>query len=95
MITRDAVLYPSLDFDKFDKYSCLTLSDVGLDIDNKCMFLSLNRFERKKNLNLALEAFRLLVERSDKQESARNLHLVLAGGYDHRLQENRDCLQNG
>lgn len=85
-----SVLYPSLDFEKFDKYSSLTLNDVGLGIDNKCMFLSLNRFERKKNLNLALEAFRLLVEKSEKQQSAINLHLVLAGGYDHRLQENVD-----
>lgn len=83
-----SVLYPSLDFDKFDKYSSLTLHDVGLDIDDTCMFLSLNRFERKKNLNLALEAFKLLVERSEKQQSSINLHLVLAGGYDPRLQEN-------
>lgn len=84
------VLYPSLDFDKFDKYSSLTLHDVGLDIDINCMFLSLNRFERKKNLNLALEAFKLMVEKNEMQQSAISLHLVLAGGYDHRLQENVD-----
>lgn len=89
--TSPTVLYPSLDFDKFDKYSSLALHDVGLDIDNSCMFfLSLNRFERKKNLNLALEAFKLLVKKSEKQQSPTNLHLVLAGGYDHRLQENVD-----
>ena len=82
-----SVLYPSLDFEKFDKYSSLTLQDVGLDIDSTHMFLSLNRFERKKNLNLALESFSLLVERVGEQHGA-TLHLVMAGGYDHRLQEN-------
>lgn len=84
-----SVLYPSLDFDKFDKYSSLTLQDVGLDINSTCMFLSLNRFERKKNLNLALESFSVLVGRVGEQH-ATTLHLVLAGGFDHRLQENVD-----
>ncbi|XP_045126309.1 alpha-1,3/1,6-mannosyltransferase ALG2-like isoform X3 [Portunus trituberculatus] len=82
-----SVLYPSLDFDKFDRYSSLTLHDVGLNIDSTCMFLSLNRFERKKNLNLALESFSLLVKKVRKQHASA-LHLVLAGGYDHHLQEN-------
>ncbi|KAG0710759.1 Alpha-1,3/1,6-mannosyltransferase ALG2 [Chionoecetes opilio] len=82
-----SVLYPSLDFDKFDKYSSLSLPDVGLDINSNCMFLSLNRFERKKNLNLALESFSLLVNRVGEQLAA-TLHLMLAGGYDQHLQEN-------
>lgn len=85
-----SVLYPSLDFENFDKYSSFNLHDVGLDIDGSCMFLSVNRFERKKNLNLALEAFKLLVDRCEKQHSVFNLNLVLAGGYDPRLQENVD-----
>lgn len=84
-----SVLYPSLDFDKFDKYSSLTLKDVGLDMNDTCMFLSLNRFERKKNINLALESFGVLVDKVGEHRAAA-LHLVLAGGYDHNLQENVD-----
>lgn len=46
-------------------------------------FLSLNRYERKKNVGLALEAFALL----DK-ESKTSALLVIAGGYDPRVTEN-------
>lgn len=47
---------------------------------NFTTFLSLNRFERKKDLNLAIEAFHLV------DQSAR---LIIAGGFDLRVAENR------
>ena len=43
------------------------------------LLLSINRFERKKNLGLAVEALALLPKR---------VRLVLAGGYDPDLPEN-------
>jgi len=46
-------------------------------------FLSLNRYERKKNVGLAIEAFTL--QQKDSQTSA---FLVIAGGYDPRVAEN-------
>jgi alpha-1,3/alpha-1,6-mannosyltransferase len=46
-------------------------------------FLSINRFEQKKNLELAIDAFALL-----EPEMAQDTHLVLAGGYDDRVEEN-------
>jgi alpha-1,3/alpha-1,6-mannosyltransferase len=49
------------------------------------VFLSLNRFERKKDLALALRAFARLLHGAP---ATRPLHLVLAGGYDPRLREN-------
>lgn len=85
--TSPSVLYPSLDFDNFDKYSSLTLKDVDLDLDSECIFLSLNRYERKKNVSLALQSMKLLLDILNKDEIAR-VHLVIAGGYDDRVQEN-------
>ncbi|CAE6434311.1 unnamed protein product [Rhizoctonia solani] len=52
---------------------------------DKMTLLSLNRFERKKNAALAIQAFALL--------PASDIRLVLAGGYDPRLVDNVECLR--
>ncbi|KAL8833553.1 MAG: hypothetical protein Q9170_004208 [Blastenia crenularia] len=49
----------------------------------KKVVLSINRFERKKNIGLAIRAFQGL-----KEEGRRGVRLVLAGGYDPRVDEN-------
>lgn len=67
---RTEVLYPALDFSKFDTEKEKSLLD-------KPYFLSLNRYERKKNIKLALDAFSKL----PKQHIDSN-YLVIAGGYD-------------
>lgn len=85
--TSPSVLYPSLDFDSFDKHSSSDLKSIGLDIVSSCIFLSLNRYERKKNLSLALQSMRLLLEMLNTSDID-NIHLVMAGGYDDRVQEN-------
>lgn len=51
------------------------------------MFLSLNRYERKKNLGLALEALAVLRCSLTPAQKA-SVHLVVAGGYDDRVTEN-------
>ena len=50
-------------------------------------FLSINRFERKKDLDLALRSFARLrnILQSNKQK---DIHLFVIGGYDERLSEN-------
>ena len=53
------------------------------------MLLSINRFERKKGLPLAL---RCLAELRRDAGAQPPLHLVLAGGYDPRLAENVEHL---
>jgi alpha-1,3/alpha-1,6-mannosyltransferase len=67
--------------------------------DAPVVFLSVNRFERKKNLELALRAFaRFLEERraatsghaSPFETRATRPKLILAGGYDERL---RECVE--
>ncbi|KAG7154330.1 Alpha-1-3/1-6-mannosyltransferase ALG2-like [Homarus americanus] len=85
--TSPSVLYPSLDFENFDKYESLTVRDVDLDVDSDCIFLSLNRYERKKNINLALHSMKLLLDMVNKDEAS-HIHLIVAGGYDDRVQEN-------
>jgi len=52
----------------------------------KTTILSINRFERKKNIKLAVDAFILLKQLVPKEFSG--LELVLAGGYDPNLPEN-------
>jgi alpha-1,3/alpha-1,6-mannosyltransferase len=49
------VLYPSLNFSQFDLQN--QDSDQDREKDDSFVFLSINRYERKKNLPLALEAF--------------------------------------
>lgn len=45
----------------------------------------MNRYERKKNINLAIKAFSLFLK---KLPTNSNYRLVIAGGYDERIQEN-------
>ena len=60
------------------------------------MFVSLNRFERKKNVGLAIEALAVLKEKLSSSSSAQKKsaassslpRLVVAGGYDPRVAEN-------
>lgn len=79
------VLYPSLVTKSFDQ----RITDNSLDgiADNAKVLLSINRYERKKNLPLALKALKLLETNLTRQEWDR-VHLILAGGYDYRNLEN-------
>jgi alpha-1,3/alpha-1,6-mannosyltransferase len=85
-VTPD-VLYPSLVTKSFD----ISLTNYELPIDNipqnPLILLSINRYERKKNLPLALKAFKLMKTSLSKSEWDRTI-LILAGGYDLRNVEN-------
>lgn len=58
------------------------------DQDCTAIFLSINRFERKKGLPLSLQALSHIQQKG----SPAKYKLVLAGGYDERLAENREHL---
>lgn len=77
--TLPTVVYPSINTEFFDNTETVQLKDI-IDVDDCKYILSINRFERKKNLDLAIHSFNLL---SDKK-----LKLVLAGGYDPLNLEN-------
>ena len=52
---------------------------------------SLNRYERKKNINLALQAYAMFLNNSNNESTTTNKQdsvLVIAGGYDERMLEN-------
>ncbi|KAJ3711637.1 glycosyltransferase family 4 protein [Lentinula guzmanii] len=59
--------------------------DVAAILSDRPTLISLNRFEKKKNVALAVEAFARI--RAQEPNSA-NLRLVLGGGYDPRLEDN-------
>lgn len=77
--TLPTVVYPSINTEFFDNTETVQLKDI-IDVDDCKYILSVNRFERKKNLDLAIHSFNLL---SDKK-----IKLVLAGGYDPLNLEN-------
>lgn len=82
------VLYPSLNTLSFDRPSSGAQELAGLlPKGTTCLFLSLNRYERKKNLGLALEALAALQSSLPFAQMA-GVHLVVAGGYDERVVEN-------
>ncbi|CAG8495200.1 10604_t:CDS:2, partial [Scutellospora calospora] len=83
------VLYPGIHFDAYDKK--VDVDDIYIKIleSSKMTILSINRFERKKNIVLAIRAFaRLRDDDMISEEQFINLRLVIAGGYDYRMQEN-------
>lgn len=86
------VVYPSLNFASFDEqpYSQAEAEKIT-KTRRSCVFLSINRFERKKNLMLALQSLASMRGRLQAQGRAASwetAHLVMAGGYDPRLPEN-------
>ncbi|KAJ4746457.1 hypothetical protein LUZ62_080862 [Rhynchospora pubera] len=77
---KPSVLYPAVSLGQFDRLCPYKLN-----------FLSINRFERKKNLQLAISAFALF--RSFGGAYVSDATLTIAGGYDKRLKENVEYLE--
>lgn len=83
---KPAVLYPAVNVNQFDEPSD----------SYKLNFLSINRFERKKNIDLAISAFAMLRTLEGDVLQGRNLaeaSLTIAGGFDNRLRENVEYLE--
>ncbi|XP_024021660.1 alpha-1,3/1,6-mannosyltransferase ALG2 [Morus notabilis] len=82
---QPTVLYPAVNVDQFDEPKSSRLN-----------FLSINRFERKKNIDLAISAFSLLHKGEHGVFQGLNLDqvsLTIAGGFDKRLRENVEYLE--
>ncbi|KAL0406724.1 UNVERIFIED_CONTAM: Alpha-1,3/1,6-mannosyltransferase ALG2 [Sesamum latifolium] len=74
---RPAVLYPAVNVDQLS-------------------FLSINRFERKKNIELAISAFAMLYNSQQdflQGDQKEEISLIVAGGFDKRLRENVEYLE--
>jgi alpha-1,3/alpha-1,6-mannosyltransferase len=83
-------VWPSLAQEKDLKivYPCVDVKEQKLDDDvpmwqDRNIILSINRFEKKKDIGLAIKAYAGL-----GKHGRENVRLVLAGGYDPRVPEN-------
>ena len=76
--TKPEVLYPSLNFEAYDAEIDSEDSVKELPPSAEFVFLSINRFERKKNLQLALEALGNLKDKISTEEWKKT-HLIMAG----------------
>ena len=81
------VVYPSCNFSSFDKPITGDVNLIIKNVKSRVIFLSINRFERKKNLGLALEALSFLQQDASL---VGQIHLIVAGGYDDNLTENKE-----
>lgn len=78
-----------------------TVSAAGAPCDTLCLafdhvFVSLNRYERKKNIGLALDTMYHIAQQEQQQLGGREpsqVLLVVAGGYDDRVAENVEHLE--
>ncbi|KAF5265553.1 hypothetical protein FOXYS1_3636 [Fusarium oxysporum] len=79
--TETKVVYPCVDTEVKEKEDVGSDGDVPFKGEN--IILSINRFERKKDIGLAIKAFAAIPEAERK-----GCRLILAGGYDPRVAEN-------
>lgn len=73
--------------DESNEIKKTNLTELSKAKDKKFIFLSINRYERKKDLKLAIKAMDKLKEKLDPKDWE-SVHLVMAGGYDPRVGEN-------
>lgn len=83
------ICYPSINTQFFENAVPKPLKDVVPVGADKFVFLSINRYERKKNLKLAIHSLQYL--RHVLSESDwNNVHLIMAGGFDPINLENME-----
>jgi alpha-1,3/alpha-1,6-mannosyltransferase len=96
------VIYPSIDLHTYDrkeetkKEDLLSvkglekLKEKNIDLNKMKLIVSLNRYEEKKNLDLAVLSYIDYISKNVDKKDINNTCLVIAGGYDTFLQENID-----
>lgn len=75
------ICYPSINIEYFKNIIPKPLKEVVPVGTDKFIFLSINRYERKKNLKLALQSLEHLKHILDEPDWSR-VHLIMAGGFD-------------
>ncbi|OQS06520.1 alpha-1,3-mannosyltransferase [Thraustotheca clavata] len=85
------ILYPPVNLADFKYPGDMTEESLQTIFTNECVFVSLNRYERKKNIALAIEAIVDLKKRLNPSAFT-TVHLVIAGGYDPLNVENAQHL---
>ena len=82
------ILYPAIRLDAYDTPLDTQDSSVMQIKSDRPSIVSINRFERKKGIKLAIEAFASWRKSLDKGSMWKKTRLVIAGGYDYRVLEN-------
>lgn len=86
-----SVLYPTIEVDDNNTVKNIIKPAYLDNYDH--IYVSLNRYERKKNIGLAIDSFSLLKKKIESTHNNKlKLLLVIAGGYDYRVDENVDYL---
>lgn len=80
------VVYPCVDVNVNDDDAAV--AELRQALGGADFFLSINRFERLKNIELAIKAF------ADFHKHNQGVKLLVAGGYDHRVSENVEYLDD-
>lgn len=84
------VIYPCVSTDQKDfSPSTDSLNLVKSLLSDNTYFLSINRFEKKKNIQLAIESFAKYIDNTKDLKQS----LVISGGYDPRISENFEYLE--
>lgn len=83
------ICYPSINTEFFKSAVPKALKEILPIGADKFVFLSINRYEKKKNLKLALLALEQLKNMVDETEWER-VHLIMAGGFDPINLENME-----
>lgn len=83
------VIYPCVDLSK-ETITAETTKIFDEIIGAKSeYFLSVNRFEKSKNIELAIKSFKKF---QTKSSSSSKIKLIIAGGYDPQMDENKNYL---
>ncbi|SGZ56800.1 CIC11C00000001356 [Sungouiella intermedia] len=83
------VIYPCVDISQPDQDNSEAEAELNEFMKGGKFFLSINRFERLKNIELAIKAF---AEFKSKTTQVPCPKLIIAGGFDSRVRENVEYL---
>lgn len=84
------IIYPCVDIDATEVDNSEGEEEFLKFMDGSLYLLSINRFERLKNIELAIKSYSEAFKSVDKEKQP---ILIVAGGYDPRVRENVEYLQ--
>ncbi|KAF8894830.1 mannosyltransferase [Infundibulicybe gibba] len=85
---KPRIVYPGINLSAYDAGIDPTDPDLHAIQSTRPTLISLNRFEKKKDAALAIKSFALLKDKLVNRPPLNKLRLVIAGGYDPRLEDN-------
>ncbi|KAF7295170.1 hypothetical protein MIND_01055800 [Mycena indigotica] len=86
-------VYPGINISAYEQEFDTSKPDIAAIVSDQLTLLSLNRFEKKKNIALAVESFAQLRQATQTTKLG-TIRLVLGGGYDPRLEDNVQTLSS-